>query len=86
MEIEYKYTTNFHRNQNCKLFEGRSSVFTHLGISTVVTGDYHTASPMVSINICSIELLTNACKNKQDLHALLLMNRIKITHVIHQIN
>lgn len=60
------------RETECKL---RGQSF----ISTVVTGGYQTALPMISINICLIELLTNACKNRGDLHALSLVNRIKIT-------
>lgn len=86
MGILYKYTANCYRNQNRKDSEGRSLFFYSLGISTAMTGDYQIVLSMVSINICLMELLTNACKNKQDLHALSLMNRIKITDVIHQIN
>lgn len=72
-------------NSKCEL-RGQISTFHSLGILTAVTGDYPAALPMISINICLIELLTNACKNKPDLHALSLINRIKITRVMHQIN
>ena len=74
-EILYKYTTNCYRNQNRKHSEGRTLFFNSLSISTAVTGDYQIALFVVLINICLIELLTNACENKQDLHALSLMNR-----------
>lgn len=72
-------------NSKCKP-RGQIFTFHSLGILTAVTGDCLAALPRISINICLIELLTNACKNKQDLHALSLINRIKITRVIHQIS
>lgn len=88
VKFVWGYNTNAQpivRETECKL-RGQIFIFLLIGISIAGTGAYQTALPMISINICLIELLTNACRNKQGLHALSLMNRIKITHVIHQIN